>query len=259
MRNISNQEKAMNPLYLISLLLLSPILLGAGDNPAQTAPFSQSRPGAAMPHAWVLNTLPNVPKATRFDLVSDENQTVLRAVSEGAAATLTHKLAVDPAKTPALAWHWKVQRVLDTADLATKSGDDYAARVYVLFDYPVENLGLADRIKISLVRAIYGQELPAAALCYVWDNRHPVGTSVWSAYTDRVRMIVVESGTAHVGQWRQEQRDVAADFRAAFGEEPPNVNGIALAADTDNTGETVTAWFGDLAFQPNPDTKNNQP
>jgi hypothetical protein len=82
---------------------------------------------------------------------------------------------------------------------------------------------------------------PAAALCYVWDNRHLVGVSAWNAYTDRVRMIVVESGPQHAGTWRSEQRGVAADFRAAFGEEAPPVIGIALAADTDNTGESVTA------------------
>ena len=234
------------------LLLLGLSAPWAGESPSQPTPFSKAMLGSALPQGWALNTLPNVPHATRFELVGDEDQTVLRAESENAAASLMHKLSVDTAKTPWLAWRWKVSRVLASADLAAKSGDDYAARVYVLFDYPLENLGLADRLTISLVRAIYGQELPAAALCYVWDNRYPVGTSAWSAYTDRVRMIVLESGGEHVGQWRLERRDVAADFRAAFGEEPPPVSGIALAADTDNTGETVTAWFGDFRFLPKP-------
>ena len=250
----------MKPFAFLAALLLCPNTPWAGGGLEQPALFSQARPGLALPDGWALNTLPNVPRATRFDLVSDENQTVLRAVSEGAAASLIHKLAVDTAKTPWLAWRWKVSRVLESADLTVKAGDDYAARVYVLFDYPLEKLGLADRIKISLVRAVYGQELPAAALCYVWDNRHPAGFSAWSTYTDRVRMVVVESGGRHVGQWRLEQRDVAADFRAAFGEEPPPVSGIALAADTDNTGESVTAWFGDLSFLANPDeTRKPQP
>ena len=44
------------------------------------------------------------------------------------------------------------------------------------------------------------------------------------------------------------RRDVAADFRAAFGEAPPRITGIAVSADTDNTGERVTALFGDLRF-----------
>ncbi len=233
--------------------------LQAAETPSEPSAFSTSRPGPSMPAGWVLKTLPKVPRATHFDLVRDENSTVLRAVSDAAAATLTQKLHVDPAKTPLLTWRWKVSKALETADLGSKKGDDYAARVYVLFDYPVEKLTIADRIPMSLARIIYGQELPAAALCYVWDNRHLVGTTAWSAYTDRVRMIVVESGNEYAGQWRQEKRDLAADFRAAFGEAPPPVSGIALAADTDNTGERVTAWFGDLAFlPPSPEKKSGQ-
>lgn len=239
----------MKTLLTIALPFFVNLAQAAGSQPTA---FSTAGPGPALPAGWTLTTLPKVPRATRFDLVRDESRTVLRAVSEAAAASLTHKIRVDTAQTPQLAWHWKVSRVLDSADLARKEGDDYAARVYVFFDYPLDQLPLADRIKMTLGRMLYGQELPAAALCYVWDNRHPVGMSTWSAYTDRVRMIVLESGTAQVGQWRLEQRDVAADFRAAFGEEPPPIIGIALAADTDNTGEAVTAYFDDVSFLPAP-------
>ena len=242
----------MKRLLSIALSLLANGLQ-AGDIHEQPMAFSSVRLGSVIPPPWTVNILPNVERPTQFDFVHDESQaTVLRAVSESAAATLTHKLHVDTAMSPWLAWRWKVSHVLDTADLGEKERDDYAARIYVLFDYPVEKLPLAERVKINLGRSLYGQELPAAALCYVWDNRHLVGVSAWSAYTDRVRMIVVESGPQHAGTWRLEQRDLAADFRAAFGEEAPPVVGIALAADTDNTGEKVTAWFGDIGFLPAP-------
>jgi len=65
-------------------------------------------------------------------------------------------------------------------------------------------------------------------------------------------MIVVDSGATHAGQWREVVRDVAADFRAAFGDPLPAVSGIAVAADTDNTGERVEARFGDLWFAARP-------
>ena len=84
---------------------------------------------------------------------------------------------------------------------------------------------------------------------YVWDNRQPVGTVRPNAYTDRTRMWVLESGTARAGEWVTETRDLAADFRAAFGEAPPDLIGIAIATDTDNTGEHATAWFGDLVLR----------
>ncbi len=234
---------------LLIALICMVSLSQADDDHTKMAAFSDAKPGSAIPPHWTLNTLPNVIRATHFELVRDETQvTVLQAVSEAAAATLTHKLQVDPVVSPLLSWRWKVSRVLESADLGQKDGDDYAARVYVVFDYPLDKLPLADRVKVSIGRSLYGQELPAASLCYVWDNRHLVGLSTWSAYTDRVRMIVVESGKQFAGQWRLEQRDVAADFRAAFGEEAPPIMGVALAADTDNTGESVEAWFGDLNF-----------
>lgn len=229
----------------LSVVLLA-VVTKATAEPKQPAPFSAAQPGERLPAGWIVTALPNIPRATRFDLVRDGEATVLRAVSESAAASASYRLTADPSFASRLSWRWKVSRMLGKADLATKDGDDYAARVYVFFDYDVARLPFLERSKIALARALYGADLPAATLCYVWDNRYPVGTSTWSAYTNRVRMIVLQSGPAKVGQWVSETRDAAGDFRAAFGEEPPAISGIALAADTDNTGETVVSHFGDV-------------
>ena len=95
------------------------------------------------------------------------------------------------------------------------AGDDFPARVYVMFDYPLEKLSFADRIKLRLARALHDPNLPAATLCYVWDGKATAGTIAPSAYTNRVRLIVVESGASRVKQWLSVERDVAADFKAA--------------------------------------------
>jgi len=105
-------------------------------------------------------------------------------------------------------------------------------------------------IRVRPLRAVplRRADVPLAALCYVWDGKAAAGTSVWSAFTDRVRVIVAESGGANLGKWVTIRRDVAADFRAAFGEEPPDISGVVLATDTDNTGESATAFYGDVRF-----------
>ncbi|TMW76683.1 DUF3047 domain-containing protein, partial [Thauera sp. UPWRP] len=90
--------------------------------------------------------------------------------------------------------------------------------------------------------------VPDAALNYVWDNRQPVGTLMPNAYTDRTRMIVLRSGAGDAGAWVVERRDVAEDFRRAFGDLPAQLGGIALASDTDNTGERARAGFADFRF-----------
>lgn len=217
------------------------------------APFSAAKPGTVLPAPWRPLTLPKVPPP-EFAIVADGDVTVLRVRAAASAGTVAHALEASPADRPLLSWRWKVDRVVERANLAEKSGDDFAARVYVFFDVPVSALPVGARVKVMLGRAIWGDHLPTAALCYVWDNRHPVGTAVWNPYTDRVRTIVLQSGSP--GEWRAERRDLEADFRAAFGAQwsgpTPRVTGIAVGSDTDQTRESVTAWFGDLSLHPRP-------
>lgn len=206
--------------------------------------FSTAKPGEALPPPWRVVTLRHrAPADVR--LVEDEGRTVLRVRSDRAFGTAAVTFDAD---APIIAWRWKVDRVLERGDLGTKEGDDFAARVYVSFEIPPEQLSFAERARLELARLVYG-EVPSAAICYVWDNRHPAGHSIWSPYGERVRLIVLESGAASAGRWIEERRDVAADFRAAFGRAAPRVTGIAAGNDTDQTGEAVTAWFGDFRVE----------
>ncbi len=219
-------------------------LRATADAPQPTA-FSSQAPGSAIVGWEKLKPAQGAPD-TRYVLVEDGGRVVVRADAEAAMSGLLFGFGGVPARPGILRWRWKVAAPLRTADLATRAGDDYVARVYVLFDYPRARLPMATRARLRLLELLHGQRLPAAALNYVWDNRHPVGTLRANAYSERVRMFVVESGAARAGRWVEEARDLRADFRQAFGEEAPPVIGIAIATDTDNTGETARAWFGDL-------------
>ncbi len=135
------------------------------------------------------------------------------------------------------------------SDLRRRGGDDYAARLYVFFDLPAERLSLSDRLRIQALRLLSGADVPTAALCYVWGRAQAVGSSAWNPYTDRVRMIVVDSGDDLPLQWRAHARDVPRDWTEAFGGAVPRVSGVAVSADTDDTGDSVQAWFGDPRFE----------
>ncbi|HNP30842.1 MAG TPA: DUF3047 domain-containing protein, partial [Nitrospirales bacterium] len=39
------------------------------------------------------------------------------------------------------------------------------------------------------------------------------------------------------------------DYKKAFGEDPPNISGVAIMTDTDNTKESAIAYFGDIVFK----------
>ena len=153
---------------------LAPMVFAATITPFSTAPS-----GAALPPGWALLTLPNL-APPQVAMVEDGGRTVLRLRSESAAGSVAYRLAADALATPLLSWRWKVDRVLEKADLARKDGDDFAARVYVSFAPPPESLPFAVRVRIRIAKLLYGADLPAAALCYVWDNTHAPGTSVWN-------------------------------------------------------------------------------
>ena len=206
------------------------------------APFSAAKPGAALPAPWRATGVAKLREAD-VRLVEDEGRTVLRVHADNAFGTAAAQVQL---AAPIISWRWKVDRVLDRARLGTRDGDDFAARVYVTFEIPMEELTFAQRTRLKLARLFYG-EVPSAAICYVWDNRSAKGSAIWSPYADRVRLVVLQSGGA--GRWVEERRDVAADFRAAFGREAPPVTGIAAGSDTDQTGESVTAWFGDFRVE----------
>jgi Protein of unknown function (DUF3047) len=244
--------RALPPASLV--LLLSAGLFAnaqtAGFNfPPFTLPVADKTAPDSTSPAWRMLSIPGITPA-RFSLSDESGQRILEVQADKSAATLAASASADPASMPRFNWRWQVNRVVEKADLSQKSGDDFAARVYVFFDVPLNEVPFFDRMKILFARTFYKAEVPTAALCYVWDNQHAPDTRTWSPYTSRVRIIVLQSGNARAGQWVNESRDVAADFREAFGTAAPRITGIALGADTDQTGERVVARFAEPRFLP---------
>jgi len=232
---------------LLSTLLCATWLASVhAATPELIAPFSTASPGTAVPPGWRHTEIRGAPRPTHYALVAEDGRTMVKAEADGSASALVHAVAATHAT---LHWQWKVSRVLTGSNPYTREGDDYAARVYVTFDYPLDRLPLVERLKLRAARTFFDPDVPTAALCYVWDARLPAGTTFPSPYTPRVRIIVVDSGAEHVGRWRAVDRDLDADFRTAFGEPAPPVTGVAIAADTDNTRERATAWFGDIVLK----------
>lgn len=204
--------------------------------------------GGEPPAPWQLQRINDKLTPTRYALREWEGVRAIEAQAKASMALMARPLAVDLTATPVLCWRWRVDAPLKTADLRTKAGDDYAARVYITFALRPEALDFGKRAKLRLGRAIFGPQLPDAAINYVWDNRNPIGTRAPNAYTDRTRMIVTRSGTTDAGRWVEERRDVLADATQVFGPNIVATRQLAIASDTDNTGEEAHAGFADLHF-----------
>ncbi len=204
--------------------------------------------GGLPPEPWKLQQLNKSIAPTRYRLLEWDGVNAIEAQAQGSMALLGRTVEIDLAQTPVLCWRWRVDAALKTADMTRKSGDDYAARVYLSFAVPPEQLDFPTRMSLRIARKLYGDEVPDAALNYIWDNRHTVGTWQPNAYTNRTQMLVLRSGDADAGRWVTERRDVSADFRHAFSHAPLRMTGLAIATDTDNTGEAARAGFADFRF-----------
>lgn len=204
--------------------------------------------GTAIPAPWKVERLDERVPPTRYGLRLWDGVPAVEAHASKSMALLLRPLTIDLQKTPILCWQWRVDAPVRSADMNRKSGDDYAARVYLTYEIAADQLSLATRAKLRLARSIYGKQVPDAAVNYVWDNRHPVGTTLDNAYTDRSRMLVLRSGSGRAGAWVHEQRNVLKDFQQAFGDLDGQLRGLAIASDTDNTGEEAHAGFADFRF-----------
>lgn len=211
----------MNKLPYWGVLFCLPLVTWAASERVKIANFEQGDLGG-----WTAKIFSG---ETRYSLERTGEKTALRADSSATASGLYREIKVDLGRTPVLNWSWKVDHVLMGADERTRAGDDYPVRVYVVF---------SGGLYFWRTRAIN----------YVWSNQQPADSSWPNAFTGNARMIAVESGASRAGKWINERRDVRADYRRLFGEEPSHADAVAIMTDTDNTGTAATAWYGDIWF-----------
>lgn len=195
---------------------------------AAQVPVGQFRAEGPPPSPWRVVRIDKKTPPTRYRVARIDGVTAIEGVADKSMALLARPVTVDLDATPVLCWRWRVDAPVAAADMRRKSGDDYAARVYVAFDIPNASLTAGTRFKLGIARKLFGAAVPDAAINYVWDNSNPVGTRMKSAYTDRA--------------------DVAADFARAFGNVPGKPTQIAVAVDTDNTRSLARGAFADLHF-----------
>ena len=231
-------------------LFLVPFTVHAqSDALLEVGKFSVAAPGTEFPENWKPLTFPKIKRHTAYTLVRDGEDIVVKAESEASSSGLTRQITIDPKEFPVVQWQWKVSNLLKKSDLKRKDGDDYPARLYITFAYDSSRVGLFEKAKYETARLLYGQYPPLGALNYIWDSHAAKDTIVPNPYTERAMMVVVESGAADLNRWVSEERNVYEDYKAAFGDEPSLISGVAIMTDTDNTGESATAFYGDIVFK----------
>jgi hypothetical protein len=188
-------------------------------------------PVDGVPAGWTLETLEG--KGV-VELDRDEGRLAIRLASASASFLLHRDVLLDVREFPYLSWSWKVVRLPRGADGREPELNDHAAQVYVVFPrWP-------------------SPRTSSDVIGYVWDTQAPVDTRLPVAQAPNVRFVVVESGPDRVGTWQRQLRNVAEDYQALFGRQPPRVGKVAIMIDADATRSEAEALFGELTFSRTP-------
>jgi len=221
-------------------------------------------PGKELPEGWKEQTFDpeKIPVASVYEQVRMGDQVVLKGTTRKGASLVYRPVDVNWRKHPVLAWRWRVDQVFEKQDERSKAGDDFPARIYIGFKYDPSRVNWFTRRAFEKARRASkdGSYPPLYSLTYVWATKEPVNTAYSNPYQDRAKMVVVRSGTEGLKTWHAETRDYAKDFRAIVGEDPPEVEFVAIMIDGDNTGSSGVCYFADIRFLPRmPRTDKAQP
>lgn len=213
--------------------------------PAFSAPSANAK--QAYPVGWNDFIIHSGKKRTIYEIVTFENQRVLRATSEQSASGLQALIDVDPKSKSWISFSWWAEHMLEHADMNRADGDDSPNRIVLAFDGDKTTLDARDRAFFEQVKFLTGRDLPYATLMYVWDPKLPAGTVSVSRHTKRIRKIVLGGAATPTKQWVKFKRNLLADYQLAYGAETiGRVQSVGLMTDTDNTGDKVTAYYGDI-------------
>lgn len=166
-----------------------------------------------------------------FQVVQDDGVKAIRLKSDKDSSSISKEIKVDAKQYPILEWKWKVVTLPPKGSARRAETDDEAAQIYVTFP----------RFPTAVRSRVIG---------YIWDSNEPVGATFPSAKVSTVNFIVVRSGSADLGRWLTESRNVVEDFKKIYGEEPgENVGAITLSINSQNTGASAESFFGEIFFR----------
>lgn len=134
-----------------------------------------------------------------------------------------------------ISWKWKQVKGFDGVDQTTKAGDDFSARIYIAVEHPF--LFWKSRV-----------------LTYVIAEDQPVNSHWPNPFSEQFQMWVVSSegdpGNPK-GQWHTVSRNIKADWKQAFGDEPKRFHAIGLMVDGDNTQRYTESCLANLEIRQN--------
>lgn len=217
-------------LVLLVMLLCIGRVAPASDQVAlteHTIPLEnfEAYPPHAFPQDWKVRGS-NEEAHLVYQVAEENGNHFLHAYADKQEVQIGLTKAFPPQQFPILQWRWRVKKFPVGADERTAATNDSAAGVYVVFD----------------------NALVPRVIKYVWSASLPTGLQFDSPMYWRAKVVVLESGAAAAGEWKSETVNFYEDYKKLFGEEPGEMEGVALLTDSDTTGTVAEADYDDFAL-----------
>ena len=192
---------------------------------------SQKLGARGIPEGWIGGQTWGLPQ---HDITIEENDghRVLHLKSKIESSNIRKDIKgkINLKETPILEWSWKAVVLPKNGDCRKKSADDQAAQLYVVWTR-------------------FPEAMRSQVIGYIWDTTAPAGTIVSSEKTSTVTYVVMRSGTADLGKWITERRNVADDYKKIYGGQPDGPGIISIAIDSDDTVSSAESFFGPILFR----------
>lgn len=205
---------------VVGLILLVATLAGADDR-LVIADFSQGVDAKGVPQGWQLKEKSG--KAD-FSVVKDGDLSALWLRSADTSFSIQKEVKVDLKQYPVLSWKWKLTKLPKGGDFRKTGTDDQAAQLFLAFT-------------------------KTKSIVYIWDTTAPEGlmSEAIAPPLMTIKLVVVRSGSAELGKWVTETRNIYEDYRKFYGEEPPPVKGMRLQINSQHTGTSAESYFADVS------------
>lgn len=213
--------------FLFSLLIVA--IVSSPSYPAITADFAPDR-NSPVPKGWELKEWKGKGEVI---IGNEEGIPFIHLKSNKNSFALHKELNFNIKEYPVITWRWKVSRLPDGADVRNRKADDQAAQLYIVFP----------RFPAMINSRLIG---------YIWETSAPAGSIITSRKNSNTKYIVIQSGKEKLGEWLEEKRNVYADYKMLFNEEPPSVGKISIMIDSDDTKSSAESFFSAIRFEKEP-------
>jgi hypothetical protein len=198
---------------------------------------------------WEIFRVPGKQPAS-YSYVRHDGRDAVLAKVDSSGSILRHRHRIEPEQLGLVRFSWNVPNAGAGANLKLPQLEDVPVRVVLAFEGDRSRLSMKNSLLSELSRLLTGEEMPFATLVYSWSRVSQPGEVLVNERTDRIRKIVVDSGDHGYNEWLSYERDIRADYRRAFGEDPGALLSFAVFTEGEKNEGQLQAFYGPLTLVP---------